>query len=337
MTAAPHVSVIIPSCNGERFIAEAAGSILGQTLRDLELIVVDDGSTDGTRAILRSMAGKDPRLKLIEKDNEGLVPTLNRGIAAARGSYIARLDHDDVSYPGRLAHQAEFLDRHPDFIGVGCLIENIGADGQPLRRTRIRHDRLEHRPLAFPPRQQWLYGPTPMIRADALRRAGGYRPQFLAAEDRDLCWRLGDLGRLERLPEVLVGHRIHGGNMSTSRRRVQVFSALLSDLSAIARALGLDDSAIVSAIEVGGDYDARVADYARLIGERYPVETWRLYHLLRLRAWDLAGLASRSEALAAVVRHLAQRPWQPARLLLLRRALRFLRKSPAAPETAAPA
>lgn len=334
MPGAPKVSVIIPSYNGERFIAEAVGSILRQTFGDLELIVIDDGSTDGTRAILRDIAGKDTRLTLIEKENEGLVPTLNRGIAQARGAYIARLDHDDVSYPLRLQHQAAFLDANPGFIGVGCLIENIGPDGKPLRKTRIRRDALEHSPLAFPPRQQWLYGPTPMIRAEALRRAGGYRPQFLAAEDRDLCWRLGALGRLERLPEVLVGHRIHAGNMSTARRRVQVFSALLCDLSAIARALGRDDSAIVSTIEVGGDYDARVADYARLIGDRYPVETWRIYHLLRVGAWDLAGFTSRADALAAVVRHLAVQPWQPARLLLLRRALRFLRKSPAIPEAA---
>ena len=337
MSAAPKISVIIPSYNGERFIAEAAGSILDQTLRDLELIVIDDGSTDGTRAVLRDMAARDARLRLIEKDNEGLVPTLNRGIAEARATYIARLDHDDVSYPLRLEHQAAFLDNHPDFLGVGCLIENIGPDGKPLAKTRIRHDRLEHAPLAFPPRQQWLYGPTPMIRTQALRKAGGYRRQFVAAEDRDLCWRLGDLGRLERLPEVLVGHRIHDGNMSTSRRRVQVFSALLSDLSAISRALGIDDSATVSAIEVGGDYDARVADYRSLIGARYPVETWRLYLLLRLGAWDLAGFPSRSNALSAVARHLAERPWERARILLMRRALRFLRKSPATPEAAASA
>ena len=282
MPPPPKVSVIIPSYNGERYIAETVGSVLGQTLCDIELVVIDDGSTDGTRAILHGIAATDSRLRLVEKANEGLVPTLNRGIAEARGAYIARLDHDDLAYPPRLERQAAFLDAHPDFIGVGCLIENIGPDGTALRKTRLRHDTLVHEPLAFPPRQQWLYGPTPMIRADALRQAGGYRAQFLAAEDRDLCWRLGALGRLERLGEVLVGHRIHDGNMSRLRRRTQVFSALLGDLSAIARALGLDDSGIVSAIEVGGDYDARVADYSRLIGNRYPVATWRLYLLLRM-------------------------------------------------------
>ena len=167
-----------------------------------------------------------------------------------------------------------------------------------------------------------------MIRAEALRRVGGYRAQFLAAEDRDLCWRLGAIGRLERLGEVLVEHRIHSGNMSRLKRRVQVYSALLADLSAIARHFGLDDSSIIAAIEIGGDYAARVADYRQLIGARYPVETYRLYLLLRLGAWDLAGFRSRLDAFKAVTRHLAAQPWDTSRLLLMRRALRFLRKSP---------
>ena len=328
MPPAPKVSVLIPSCNGERFIAATVRSILTQTFTDLELVVVDDGSTDGTRAILHGIAATDSRLRVLEKPNEGLVATLNRGIAEARGGYIARLDHDDIARPTRIAKQAALLDAQPDFIGVGCLIENIDADGRVLAKTRIRHDTLVHAPAAFPPRQQWLYGPTPMIRADALRRIGGYRAAFLAAEDRDLCWRLGALGRLERLGEVLVEHRQHDGNMSRMQRRVQVFSALLADLSAIARHCGLDDGAIVGRIEVGGDYPARVADYAGLIGARYPVETYRLYLMLRLGAWDLAGFGSRGAAFAAVASHLAARAWDRDRLLLARRAVRFLRQAP---------
>ena len=329
MPKSPQVSVVIPSYNGERYIAEAAGSILAQTYTDLELVVVDDGSTDGTCAILRALADHDSRLRLVEKSNEGLIATLNRGVAEARGRYIARLDHDDISRPTRIAAQSAFLDTNPDFIGVGCLIENVDADGHVLARARIRHETLVHAPAAFPPRQQWLYGPTPMIRADALREVGGYRTQFLAAEDRDLCWRLGAIGRLHRLPLVLVEHRIHAGNMSRLKRRVQIFSALLADLSAICNHLGLDDSAIVARIDTAGDYPARVADYAGLIGPRYPVETYRLYMLLRVGAWDLAGYGSRGQAFAVVMRHLAERAWDRDRLLLARRVLRFLRKSPA--------
>src|SRR5262245_55615438 len=118
MSPPPKVSVIIASYNGERFVAETVASVLGQTWRDPELVVIDDGSTDSTRGILREIAGGDPRMRVIEKDNEGLIATLNRGIAEARGTYIARLDHDDIALPSRIERQAQFLDANPDFIGV---------------------------------------------------------------------------------------------------------------------------------------------------------------------------------------------------------------------------
>jgi len=138
MARSPKVSVIIASYNGERFIGEAVGSILGQTWTDLELVVIDDGSTDGTRAILSDIASRDSRLRIVEKENEGLIATLNRGIAEARGEYIARLDHDDVAVPSRIEKQARFLDGNPDFIGVGCLMQSMTEDGTFVGKPRIR-------------------------------------------------------------------------------------------------------------------------------------------------------------------------------------------------------
>ena len=338
MTPLPKVSVIVASYNGERFVAAAVSSILGQTLRDLELLVVDDGSTDGTRAILREIASRDRRMRIIEKDNEGLIKTLNRGIAEARGTYIARLDHDDVALPARLERQAGFLDDNPDFIGVGCLLQNVREDGAPIGQPRIRRERLQHQPAAFPPRQMWLYGPTPMIRAEMLRKAGGYREKFVAAEDRDLCWRLGALGRLERLPEVLVEHRHHGTNMSQLKRRTQMYSALLCDLSAIAVHFNLDDSALVDAIDVGGEYGPSITAYSRLLAPHYPIESYLLYFQMRWEVWDLPGFEGRSSMVRAVLLHVAARPWDPVRFLLLRRAAIYLGRKPRAPATpAAPA
>lgn len=331
----PKVSVIIAAYNGQRFVAEAVNSILSQTWRDLELLVVDDGSTDGTRAILREIAGRDQRMRIIEKDNEGLIKTLNRGIAEARGVYIARLDHDDISRPTRLEQQARFLDANPDFIGVGCLLQNVHEDGRPIDRPRIRRETLEHRPEAFPPKQMWLYGPTPMIRADMLRRAGGYRDQFVAAEDRDLCWRLGALGRLERLPEVLVEHRHHGSNMSRLKRRTQMYSALLCDLSAIAAHFRLDDSALVDAIDVGGEYGPSIMAYAELLAPHYPIESYLLYFQMRWEVWDLPGFEGRGGMVRSVLRHFAARPWDPVRLFLLHRAAIYLGRKPRAPGSAA--
>ncbi len=186
MSTPPKVSVIVASYNGERFVAETMHSILRQTFIDLELVVIDDGSTDGTRTILRGLADADARMRVIEKDNEGLIATLNRGIAEARGAYIARIDHDDIMRPARVERQAAFLDANPDFIGVGCLMQAMQEDGTYVGTPRIRYEQLRHEPGAFPPRQQWLYGPTPMIRAEALRKAGGYRAKFLASDSRAL-------------------------------------------------------------------------------------------------------------------------------------------------------
>ena len=278
---APEVSVIIASYNGERYIAEAVGSILGQTWRDLELVVVDDGSTDGTRAILHGIAARDDRLRVIEKDNEGLIATLNRGIADARGPYIARLDHDDVSRPERIERQVEFLKANPDYVAVGCLMQAMQADGTYVGAPRIRYEKLQHKPGEFPPRQQWLYGPTPMIRADALRKAGGYRTKFVASEDRDLCWRLGALGPMERLPEVLVDYRYHDSNMSRLKRRTQVYSALMADLSAIAAHFGLDDTPIIDRIDIGENYGPVVESYRELLRPHYPIDSFLLFYQMR--------------------------------------------------------
>ena len=331
MVRPPKVSVLIASYNGERFIGEAVGSILGQTWTDLELVVIDDGSTDGTRPILREIASRDSRLRIVEKDNEGLIATLNRGIAEARGEYIARLDHDDVAVPSRIEKQARFLDENPDFIGVGCLMQSMTEDGAFVGKPRIRYERLRHAPGEFPPRQQWLYGPTPMIRAEVLRKAGGYRSKFVASEDRDLSWRLGDLGRLERLPEVLVNYRYHGTNMSRLKRRTQIYSALRSDLSAVARHFKLDDADVIDSIDVGGDYGPAVEGYRRLLCPHYPVDSYLLFYQMRSELWDLPGFPDRKGILREVVNHVAARPWERVRLSLLRRSALYLTRKPREP------
>lgn len=331
MQEPPKISVIVASYNGERFVAQTVRSILEQTRKDFELVIVDDGSTDGTRAILRDFARSDARVRVIEKENEGLIATLNRAIAESRGAYIARIDHDDLMRPTRLERQSGFLDANRDFIGVGCLMQAMLEDGTYVGKVRIRQELLRHDPGAFPPRQQWLYGPTPMVRAEALRRAGGYRAKFLASEDRDLCWRLGDIGRLERLPEVLVDYRYHGSNMSRLRRRTQIYSALMSDLSAIARHFKLDDSAVIDAIDVGGDYGPAVEGYRRLLVPHYPVDSYLYFYQMRSELWDLPGFPDRDGIFKAILRHVGQRPWNLTRLELLRRSAIYLNRKPRGP------
>src|SRR5215471_8580747 len=111
--AAPLVSVVMSVYNDQRFISTAIDSILLQTFSNFELIIIDDGSTDGTPEILESYARQDLRIRILRQPNKGTTAAANLGMSVARGSYIARLDSDDVSYPHRLAVEVDFLQRHP--------------------------------------------------------------------------------------------------------------------------------------------------------------------------------------------------------------------------------
>src|SRR5262249_10266218 len=115
----PKVSVAMSVHNGERFLAEATDSILGQTFRDFELILVDDGSTDGSGAIADAYQRKDTRVRVIHQHKFGLVAALNQACEQARGEYIARMDADDVAIPDRLVRQVAFMDAHPEVAVLG--------------------------------------------------------------------------------------------------------------------------------------------------------------------------------------------------------------------------
>src|SRR5262245_2206009 len=130
MSASPLVSVVMPVYNGERFVLEAVRSILAQTLRDFELLVVDDGSTDRTAELLAVEQARDERL-IVHRlpSNVGFRTALNAGCALARGELIARMDADDISLPTRLARQVEFLRQHPDVAVVGAAIQVIDGNG----------------------------------------------------------------------------------------------------------------------------------------------------------------------------------------------------------------
>lgn len=119
-------SVVLPVYNGAAFLGEALQSLARQTEPDFEVVVVDDGSTDGTAALLESVAGRDSRLRVVRQEHAGIVTALNRGLAEARGKYIARMDADDLSRPERLRCQADLLDQNPEIGLVGSRVEYLG-------------------------------------------------------------------------------------------------------------------------------------------------------------------------------------------------------------------
>jgi glycosyltransferase involved in cell wall biosynthesis len=235
----PLVSVLLPVHDGERFLREAVESVLAQTLRSLQVIAVDDGSTDGTRAILDSF--RDERLWIVSQPHLGLVAALNRAAREAGGSHLTRMDADDVSLPDRVERQAAFLDAHPRVGLVVCGVTVIDEGGRSLWTHVLPPDdaSLRRRLLL---RNPFTHGAVTM-RREAFERAGGYRPVYGANEDYDLWRRIARDWELAALPEVLYLYREHAAAVTRTdvtdrvRRREQLRDELWRDPSLL-RALG---------------------------------------------------------------------------------------------------
>ena len=234
-TPSPRVSVVLPVRNEERYIGGAVGSILRQTFGDLELIVLDDGSTDRTSEIVAAMAAGDGRVKLVSTEGRGLVHALNAGVALARGTYIARMDGDDIARPERLARQVSELDSRPSLGVLGTRVQYIDADGRPVGVWEVPvGTRLVHWALAF---GTPIAHPSVMMRRSLLP-AAPYRTLDAHAEDYDLWVRLSRRTTLDNLAETLLERRVHGSSISDENLAEQEASTLRIRSRAIADLLG---------------------------------------------------------------------------------------------------
>ena len=194
----PSVSIVMPVYNAEPYVGEAIRSMLGQRHADFECIVIDDGSTDGTDAVIRGFT--DPRIRYLRNDgNRGLVYTLNRGVQEARGRYIARMDGDDISLPERLERQVAYLDGHPEVDLVATVVKLVDAAGNPMGYWKEDREHVTGQSiLDFLPVNNCIAHPSVMVRAEVLK-AFGYLDSQRQAEDYDL-W----LRHQPRLPQRVV-------------------------------------------------------------------------------------------------------------------------------------
>lgn len=213
---APRMSVVLPVYNGASFLASAVQSILAQTFADLELLVIDDGSTDASGTIAASFG--DPRVRVLRNDrNEGIVASLNRGLAEARGAYVCRMDADDVSLPERLERQAAALDAEPALalLGTGTVLidsagREIGREVFPSSAEAIRREIFRRNPFAHS---------TVALRRSAVAACGPYSNVFPHNEDYDLWLRITARFDAGNLPEPLVKRRIHAASVSAVHGR----------------------------------------------------------------------------------------------------------------------
>jgi len=213
----PTVSVVLPVYNAGAALPYAVASILRQTLMDWELIVIDDGSTDGCVATVNPRAD---RIRMIRDGrNLGLAARLNQGIDLARGKYLARMDSDDIAYPERLETQVAFLKTHPDIDLVASRMLLFRDDGQVIGLSPFRGTHAEI--CAMPWRGFFLAHPTWMGKTEWFRCHRYHLPQFERAEDQELLLRTYRSSRFACLPQVLLGYRKSGLSLEkilTARR-----------------------------------------------------------------------------------------------------------------------
>ena len=238
---APRVSVIMPARNAERWIHKAIESVLVQTFPAFELIIVDDGSRDDTPAIAAGFQRRDERVRVLQQDQLGLVAALNAGLAAARGTLIARLDADDIAIANRLERQVSHFERQADLVLLGTWAEKIDEAGRPAGIIAPKGDALKLKTL-LASRNPFVHSSV-MFDAAAARACGGYRGALEAAEDFDLWLRLSERGTIEILPEVLARYRVHPDSVSTTKAVRQLFSSRLAIGSAEMRRAGQPDLA----------------------------------------------------------------------------------------------
>jgi glycosyltransferase involved in cell wall biosynthesis len=262
--AAPAVSVLMTTWNGAGLIGASIASVLAQSFADFELIVVDDGSTDETPRILAGIG--DRRLRVLRQAlNGGVVAARNAGFRAARGRYVAALDHDDLSHPERLARQMAYLDAHPSVVLVATEIEiEAAARGlwlglrkrggerrfavQAAASAAVRRRAPDHPVGGDPALIRWLLHvdnpltwSSVMFRADAVRRLGVFmRPEYELADDFDLYHRLLALGDIARLDETLTVYRWHTSNTTYGRADVLNANAVKVLAAAYSPLLGGD-------------------------------------------------------------------------------------------------
>lgn len=208
----PVLSVVLPAYNAEGTVRAAADSVLNGDVAALELIIVDDGSTDGTGAAVADLAA-DERVRIISRPNKGLAASLNEGIAASRAPFIARMDADDVCMPDRFQAQLAYLTEHPEVVLVGGQIRRIiNGEAESESHLPLDHDDIV---TALLRGQHAVCHPAVMMRRSALEQVGDYW-EFGVAEDWDLFLRLSTVGKLANLDRHVLDYTFHSGGINAS-------------------------------------------------------------------------------------------------------------------------
>ncbi len=234
------LSVLLPVYNAERFLQEAIESVLGQTFKDFEFIIINDGSTDNSQAIIDKYQAQDNRIRAYQQQNKGIVATRNKLLELAQTDYIAILDADDVYYPERLQVQYDYMLDNDDLILCGSFYDVIDDGGRFIEQ--VRHPTSDE-----DCRKQLIQGScvfnqvSVMCKKEVVLKIGGYRCAFRVAEDYDLWLRLIEVGKVGNIAQFLVQRRWHSTNTSITHRKEQDINALVARYAYQLRQLSIPD------------------------------------------------------------------------------------------------
>lgn len=289
---AARIDVLIPLFNTVDTLGETLESVTAQSERDFRVLLIDDGSTDDTPALIASWAERDPRFVVFTKPNSGIVDTLNMGLSHVTAPLVARLDGDDICAPNRFAMQHGHLEAHPDCVAVGGRVEHIDECGNPVRGLPQPGDPAPADPWRIPAREPYIVHPFLMARVDALRAAGGYR-HVPHSEDSDLFWRLREFGALHNLPEIVGQYRFHSSSISGAsvlNGRVMAVGSQLGAWAARQRERRLPDPGfgrdLIARLKAAGTLAAMIDIIAPLVGEE---ELARFRLACGIKLLELAG------------------------------------------------
>jgi glycosyltransferase involved in cell wall biosynthesis len=226
----PLATVLIGCWNNANTLERAARSILDQTLTDLELIVVNDGSTDRSLEVARGLG--DARVRCLDLPHQGISSSLNAGLREARAPFVAVQDADDWSEPERLARQVELLEREPDVAVVGSRMHEVDEAGRRLApRTSFRAGDVGDVLMRFNP----IPNSSACMRREYVLAAGGYDPRYRTAMEYDLWLRLAERHRIVALDEALATRVMSATNVAARREREQIREAIAIRLAALRR------------------------------------------------------------------------------------------------------
>jgi glycosyltransferase involved in cell wall biosynthesis len=222
----PKVTVLMLAYNSGKFIGQSVESVLKQTFADFELLIVFDESSDNTIQIISEFAEKDSRIKILKNENKkGIVGAANTGLKYAKGEYIARLDSDDIAFPGRLEKEADFLDKNKDFglVGGGYRqIDSVGNETFNFWKPQASPDKIKAI-LLF---ENYFAQSTVMFRKSILSNTGFYDENVVSAEDYNLWVRMAEITKVWNFPEVFVYYRVH--DASDTKKTIGIREKMLN-------------------------------------------------------------------------------------------------------------